>query len=90
MPSLCGCGKDNSYNHDNHTLSCPLGGYTSMGHNALRDTEAAIMREVCRDVNVTNTELKSKLLITLTHPRSAQYSVTSQKLSVQKLSVQKL
>ena len=39
---------------------------------------------------VTNTELKSKLLITLTHPRSAQYSVTSQKLSVQKLSVQKL
>ena len=44
MPSLCGCGKDNSYDH---ALTCPLGGYTSMRHNALRDTEAAIMREVC-------------------------------------------
>ena len=49
MPSLCGCGKDNSYDH---ALSCPLGGYTSMRHNALRDTEAAIMREVCRDVKI--------------------------------------
>ena len=49
MPSLCGCGKDNSYDH---ALSCPLGGYTSMRRNALRDTEAAIMREVCRDVKI--------------------------------------
>ena len=49
MPSLCGCGKDNSYDH---ALSFPLGGYTSMRHNALRDTEAAIVREVCRGVKI--------------------------------------
>ena len=34
------------------TMPCLLGGYTSMRHNALRDTETAIVREVCRDVKI--------------------------------------
>ena len=37
---------------NDHALTCALGGYTSMRHNALRDTEAAIMREVCQDVKI--------------------------------------
>ena len=47
MPPFCACGKANSVNH---ALSCMKGGYTVMRHNDVRDTEAEILREVCRDV----------------------------------------
>ena len=33
-----------------HTLICKKGGYVSMRHNALRDLNAEMQREVCRDV----------------------------------------
>ena len=36
----------------NHTLSCPKGGYTIMRHNGIRDLEAELMKEVCRDVKI--------------------------------------
>ena len=48
-PSFCGCGKKNSVDH---TLNCPLGGYVQMRHNNIRDLEATMLREVCRDVKV--------------------------------------
>jgi len=50
----CACGKTNSVDH---SLICKLGGYTSMRHNSVRDSEAQIMREVCRDVQTKPTLL---------------------------------
>ena len=46
-PHFCGCGVRNSVDH---TLICPKGGYVAMRHNALRDLNAEIQREVCKDV----------------------------------------
>jgi len=40
-----------------HSLICKLGGYTSMRHNSVRDSEAQIIREVCRDVQTEPTFL---------------------------------
>ena len=47
MPKYCGGGKKNSVDH---ILTCALGGYVSMRHNVLRDTEEKLLREVCKDV----------------------------------------
>jgi len=44
-------------NSVDHSLICILGGYTSMRHNSVRDSEAQIMREVCRDVQTEPTLL---------------------------------
>ena len=46
-PQYCGCGKPNDVNH---TLICTKGGYVAMRHNALRDMNAKLQSEVCRDV----------------------------------------
>ena len=46
IPTYCACGETNSVDH---SLICKLGGCTSMRHNSVRDSEAQIMREVCRD-----------------------------------------
>ena len=46
-PLFCACGKSNSIDH---TLTCDLGGYTIMRHNALRDSFAELLEEVCIDV----------------------------------------
>ena len=46
-PQFCGCG---ALNDVNHTLICAKGGYVSMRHNALRDLNADLQKEVCRDV----------------------------------------
>ena len=48
-PSHCLCGKKND---TDHALICKRGGYIGMRHNRLRDLEAEIMREVCKDVRV--------------------------------------
>ena len=45
IPTHCACGETNSVDHSH---ICKLGGYTSMRHNSVRDSEAQ-MREVCRD-----------------------------------------
>jgi len=44
-------------NYVDHSLICKLGGLTSMRHNSVRDSEAKIMREVCRDVQTEPTLL---------------------------------
>ena len=49
MSSTCACGKPNDIDH---SLTCKKGGYVIMRHNALRNTEAALLNEVCRDVNI--------------------------------------
>ena len=48
-PSYCGCGQKNSVDH---TLNCKLGGYVTMRHNNIRDLEASMLKEVCKDVKV--------------------------------------
>ena len=48
-PSYCACGVKNSVNH---TLICKKGGYVSMRHNNIRDLNAELQREVCRDVAI--------------------------------------
>ena len=48
-PAYCGCKEKNSVNH---TLNCKLGGYVTMRHNNIRDLEASLLKEVCKDVKV--------------------------------------
>ena len=48
-PMSCACGKRNS---PDHALSCPKGGYTIMRHNKIRDLEASILRDICKDVKI--------------------------------------
>ena len=49
-PRKCGgCGKDND---TAHALSCKSGGYVSFRHDAIRDTEAELLKEICRDVKI--------------------------------------
>ena len=48
-PSFCQCGKENNIDH---TLSCKKGGYVGMRHNRVRDLEAALMKEVCHNVQI--------------------------------------
>ena len=48
------CGETNSVDH---SLIRKLGGYTSLRHNSVRDSEAQIMRKVCRDVQTEPTLL---------------------------------
>ena len=65
-PMFCVCGEQNSVDH---ALVCKRGGYVSMRHNALRDTEATLMKEVCRDVQIeptllpTSNELRNGTII---------------------------
>ena len=49
MPKNCVCGQRNTVNH---TLDCKRGGFVSLRHNELRDTEAQIMQEIAHDVRV--------------------------------------
>ena len=48
MPKVCACGKNNDFDH---ALCCPLGGYTYMRHNVLRNTEATLLEAAgCKDI----------------------------------------
>ena len=53
-PQFCACGQANSINH---ALICRKGGYTFMRHNALRDLNAELQTEVCKDVTIEPTLL---------------------------------
>ena len=45
--NFCACGAKNDIDH---VMTCKKGGYVSFRHNALRDTKAELLKEVCRDV----------------------------------------
>ena len=45
--NFCACGAKNDIDH---ALVCKKGGYVTFRHNALRDAEAELLREVSRDV----------------------------------------
>ena len=59
-PKFCVCGKDNSLDH---ALIYKRGGFVGMRHNVLRNTEAHLMKEVCRDVQIEPTLLPILSLI---------------------------
>ena len=46
-PTFCSCGERNTLDH---SLVCKKGGFVSMRHNQIRDLEAMLMSEVCKDV----------------------------------------
>ena len=46
-PQICACSKANTIDH---ALSCAMGGYRDMRHNQIRDLEASLLEEVCKDV----------------------------------------
>ena len=46
-PQFCSCGERNDVNH---SLTCTKGGYVIMRHNRVRDLEASILKDVCKDV----------------------------------------
>ena len=48
-PQYCACGGKFDVNH---ALTCSKGGYVIMRHNRIRDMEASILRNVCKDVRV--------------------------------------
>ena len=48
-PFFCHCGKQNSVDH---ALICKTGGYVHMRHDRIRDLEASILRDICKDVRV--------------------------------------
>ncbi len=52
--SYCACGAKNDVDH---VLICKKGGYVTFRHNALRDAEAELLREVCKDVRTEPTLL---------------------------------
>ena len=39
-------------NNIDHTLNCKSGGYVIMRHNRIRDLEATLLKEVCKDVRI--------------------------------------
>ena len=47
IPPYCAC---DSRNNVDHTLICKKGGFVSMRHNNLRDLNADLQRNICRDV----------------------------------------
>ena len=49
LPNFCACGKKNNIDH---ILICKKGGYVTMRHNILRNTEAKLLEEVCKDVRL--------------------------------------
>ena len=45
----CSCGKLNDVDH---ALTCPRGGFVIMRHNRVRDLEASILKDVCKDIRI--------------------------------------
>ena len=52
LPSTCPCGE--AFNV-RHAMDCKRGGFISTRHNEIRDLEAAMLSEVCKDVSVEPT-----------------------------------
>jgi len=54
MPTHYACSEANSVDH---SLICKMGSYTSMRHNSVTESQAQIVKEVCRDVQIRTTLL---------------------------------
>jgi hypothetical protein len=48
-PQYCNCGEEFD---TNHAMMCTKGGYVMMRHNRLRDLEASILSDICKDVKI--------------------------------------
>ena len=48
-PLYCSCSKKNNVDH---ALTCMLGGYVIMRHDRVRNMEANILKDVCKDVRI--------------------------------------
>ena len=57
IPKQCACGVSNNVDH---LLICKKGGYVTMRHDAIRDTEADLLKEICRDVRTEPTLIPTK------------------------------
>ena len=49
VPKTCTCGSQYTINH---CLTCKNGGFVNIRHNAVRDTAAELLGEVCKDIRV--------------------------------------
>ena len=49
LPTTCVCGKSFDFTH---AFSCPNGGFVITRHDEIRDTTAAMLDEVCREVTL--------------------------------------
>ena len=49
LPTHCSCGRNNGIDH---ALSCPLGGFTIIHHNEIRDVTASLLQETCHNVSI--------------------------------------
>eukprot|EP00117_Sycon_ciliatum_P003273 scpid36325/ scgid5088/ len=52
IPTHCSCGQEVSVSH---SLSCPHGGFPTIRHNAIRDTTAQLLHQVCSNVSTEPT-----------------------------------
>ena len=48
-PQFCSCGKRNDVNH---SLVCTKGGYVILRHNRIRDLEASLLKDICKDIKI--------------------------------------
>ena len=48
IPTHCSCGQEMSVSH---SLSCPNGRFPTIRHNAIRDTTAQLLHQVCSNVS---------------------------------------
>jgi septum formation topological specificity factor MinE len=48
-PNYCQCGKKNNVDH---ALSCKKGGFLHLRHDQIRNLDAELMKEVCKDVRI--------------------------------------
>ena len=49
IPSHCSCNKKNTVDH---ILNCKQGGFVIMRHNEIRDLEAELLGDICKDVRI--------------------------------------
>ena len=49
LPSICPCGESFSICH---ALNCHRGGFVIMWHDSIRNFEAAMLRKICKDVEI--------------------------------------